>query len=36
MNTARDRVIDQFLVIRCQAGDQECLDLLTRRWQRRL
>lgn len=36
MNTARDRVIDQFLVIRCQAGDAACFDLLTRRWQRPL
>jgi len=36
MDTARDRVIDQLLVIRCQAGDRECFDLLARRWQRRL
>jgi RNA polymerase sigma-70 factor (ECF subfamily) len=36
MDTARDKVIDQLLVIRGQAGDRECFDLLARRWQRRL
>jgi RNA polymerase sigma-70 factor (ECF subfamily) len=36
MNKARDRVIDELLVIRCQAGDSKFFDLLIRRWQRRL
>lgn len=36
MNTARERVIDELLVIRCQAGEAESFDLLVRRWQRRL
>lgn len=36
MNDAGDRAIDELLVIRCQAGDGDCFDLLIRRWQRRL
>jgi RNA polymerase sigma factor (sigma-70 family) len=36
MDRARERLIDELLVIRCQAGDQEFFDLLVRRWQRRL
>lgn len=36
MDKARDRVIDELLVIRCQQGSRESFDLLVRRWQRRL
>ncbi len=35
-NKARERVIDELLVLRCQRGDIRCFDLLIRRWQRRL
>ena len=33
---AREQVLDELLVMRCQAGDRESFDLLVRRWQRRL
>jgi RNA polymerase sigma-70 factor (ECF subfamily) len=33
---ARERVIDELLVMRCQEGRRESFDLLVRRWQRRL
>ncbi len=36
MDKARDRVIDELLVTRCQEGDRACFDLLVRRWQQRL
>ena len=36
MDKARDRVIDELLVMRCQEGHRESFDLLIRRWQRRL
>lgn len=36
MDNARERVIDELLVLRCQQGDREAFDLLVRRWQRRL
>ncbi len=36
MDKARERVIDELLVMRCQGGSRECFDLLVRRWQRRL
>lgn len=36
MDKARDRVIDELLVIRCQQGSRESFDLLVRRWQRKL
>ena len=36
MDKARQRVIDELLVIRCQEGSRESFELLMRRWQRRL
>jgi len=36
MDKARERVIDELLVMRCQEGGREAFDLLVRRWQRRL
>jgi RNA polymerase sigma-70 factor (ECF subfamily) len=36
MDNARERVIDELLVLRCQEGKREACDLLVRRWQRRL
>ena len=36
MDRARERVIDELLVMRCQEGHRESFDLLIRRWQRRL
>jgi RNA polymerase sigma-70 factor (ECF subfamily) len=36
MAKVRDSVIDELLVMRCQAGSRESFDLLIRRWQRRL
>jgi len=36
MDDARERVIDELLVTRCQAGEGGAFDLLVRRWQRRL
>ena len=36
MDNARERVIDELLVMRCQEGGREAFDLLVRRWQRRL
>ena len=36
MGKARERLIDELLVMRCQDGDRESFDLLVRRWQRRL
>jgi RNA polymerase sigma factor (sigma-70 family) len=36
MEKARERVIDELLVVRCQEGIRETFDLLVRRWQRRL
>jgi RNA polymerase sigma-70 factor (ECF subfamily) len=36
MDRAHERVIDELLVIRCQAGDREFFELLVRRWQHRL
>ena len=36
MKKTRDRVIDEWLVLRCQAGQADAFDLLVRRWQRRL
>ncbi len=36
MDKARERVIDELLVVRCQEGSRESFDLLIRRWQRRL
>jgi RNA polymerase sigma-70 factor (ECF subfamily) len=36
MDKARDRVIDELLVMRCQGGSRESFDLLVRRWQQRL
>jgi RNA polymerase sigma-70 factor (ECF subfamily) len=36
MRESHERVIDELLVTRCQAGDAESFDLLIRRWQRRL
>jgi RNA polymerase sigma factor (sigma-70 family) len=36
MDKARERVIDELLVIRCQEGSRESFELLMRRWQRRL
>jgi hypothetical protein len=34
MDKARERVIDELLVIRCQEGSRESFELLMRRWQR--
>jgi RNA polymerase sigma-70 factor (ECF subfamily) len=36
MDKTRGRVLDEFLVLRCQEGGREAYDLLIRRWQRRL
>ena len=36
MDNARERIIDEWLVTRCQAGSRAAFDLLVRRWQRRL
>ncbi len=36
MDKARERLIDELLVMRCQQGQSESFDLLVRRWQRRL
>jgi RNA polymerase sigma-70 factor (ECF subfamily) len=36
MDKARERAIDELLVLRCQAGSRESADLLMRRWQRPL
>jgi len=36
MDKARERVIDELLVIHCQEGNRESFELLMRRWQRRL
>ena len=36
MDRTHDTVIDELLVMRCQAGSRESFDLLVRRWQRRL
>ncbi len=36
MDKARDRVLDELLVMRCQEGDRESFDLLIRRRQRQL
>jgi len=36
MDKAREKVIDELLVIRCQEGSRESFELLMRRWQRRL
>ncbi len=36
MDKARDKVIDELLVLRCQRGSRASFDLLVRRWQRRL
>jgi len=36
MDSTRERVIDELLVMRCQEGSREAFDLLVRRWQRRL
>jgi RNA polymerase sigma factor (sigma-70 family) len=36
MDKARERVIDELLVVRCQEGRREAFDLLVRRWQCRL
>ncbi|MHC4429530.1 MAG: RNA polymerase sigma factor [Planctomycetota bacterium] len=36
MDRARERVIDELLVVRCQQGGKEAFDLLMRRWQRPL
>ncbi|MHC4414043.1 MAG: RNA polymerase sigma factor [Planctomycetota bacterium] len=36
MDKARERVIDELLVMRCQGGSRESFDLLMRRWQRPL
>jgi len=36
MDKARERVIDELLVMRCQEGGREAFELLVRRWQRRL
>jgi RNA polymerase sigma factor (sigma-70 family) len=36
MDKARERVIDELLVLRCQEGSRESFELLVRRWQRRL
>jgi len=36
MDKARERVIDELLVMRCQEDHRESFDLLIRRWQRRL
>jgi RNA polymerase sigma-70 factor (ECF subfamily) len=36
MDQARERVIDELLVLRCQAGGKQSFELLVRRWQRRL
>jgi RNA polymerase sigma-70 factor (ECF subfamily) len=36
MDKARERVIDELLVMHCQAGGREPFDLLMRRWQRPL
>lgn len=36
MDKARENVIDELLVMRCQGGSRESFDLLIRRWQRRL
>ncbi|MFG0253022.1 MAG: RNA polymerase sigma factor [Phycisphaerales bacterium JB038] len=36
MNTARERTLNELLVVRCQAGDQRDFELLARRWHRRL
>jgi RNA polymerase sigma factor (sigma-70 family) len=36
MGKARERIIDELLVTRCQEGRREAFDLLVRRWQRRL
>ena len=36
MERARDRAVDDLLVMRCQSGGREAFDLLFRRWQRPL
>jgi len=36
MDPTHDRVIDELLVMRCQAGSRSAFDLLIRRWHRRL
>ncbi|MBU0639504.1 MAG: RNA polymerase sigma factor [Planctomycetes bacterium] len=36
MEKAHATVIDELLVMHCQAGDRKSFDLLVRRWQRRL
>ena len=36
LDKACETVIDELLVMRCQAGDRKSFDLLVRRWQRRL
>lgn len=36
MHKARETIIDELLVVRCQEGNRESFDLLIRRWQRRL
>jgi RNA polymerase sigma-70 factor (ECF subfamily) len=36
MTDARERVLDELLVLRCQEGSRTAFDLLVRRWQRRL
>jgi RNA polymerase sigma factor (sigma-70 family) len=36
MDNARQKVIDELLVLRCQEGGRAACDLLVRRWQRRL
>ena len=36
MDKARERVIDELLIVRCQEGGREAFNLLVRRWQRRL
>ena len=36
MKRAAQEVVDELLVMRCQDGDAEALDMLVRRWQKRL
>jgi RNA polymerase sigma-70 factor (ECF subfamily) len=36
MDQARDRAVDDLLVMRCQAGRRDAFDVLLRRWQRPL
>lgn len=36
MDTAKEQIIDELLVMECQSGRTEALDILVSRWQKRL